>query len=61
MVGIYSPNIIGAVVKFVKWYELACRTKEYTEAQLEEMDRLSEKCYHKQLYTINSVMVVELL
>lgn len=38
MVGVIDNRTIKAVVKFLDWYDLACRTKEHTEASLDSME-----------------------
>ena len=36
--GILPTFVIEAFVNFLEWYELACRSKEFTEESLRQMD-----------------------
>ncbi|GAQ89262.1 hypothetical protein KFL_005040060 [Klebsormidium nitens] len=43
LVGLVDNSIIAALVEFVDWVILACRTDEHTEASLTQMERQGEK------------------
>jgi hypothetical protein len=43
LVGLYSQDIIQALVKFLQWYETTCRTKEYTKETLKKLALLMQE------------------
>ena len=43
IIGLFRRDIIKAVVKFLRWYEKACRSKEQTEESLANMDKLMQE------------------
>ena len=43
MVGLLPQFFIEAVVNFIQWYELACRTKEFDEEMISRMEAVMER------------------
>ena len=43
MVDLFEPEIIQSIVMYLKWYKVACRTKEYTDKTLEDMTVLMKR------------------
>jgi len=43
IIGLFRRDIIKAIVKFLRWYEKACRSKEHTEESLANMDQFMQE------------------
>lgn len=43
IVDLFQLEIIQSIVLYLKWYKVACRTKEYTDQTLEDMNVLMKR------------------
>ena len=50
LLGLLPNFFIEAVVNFLQWYELACRTKEFDELKLTTMDDYMRRYMNVHVY-----------